>query len=163
MPVFIGCGAIFWFSLDTSPSFPVLAITCLIAAGLASFTKYRSGLAATACGFFALFLLGMLFAEVETRRVGTVVLDTPVTTTITGTVTRREVDARGDWRYVVRLAATEAPALSRPPEKVSLLSRGEVNLSHWARPFVARRGFRHHPARLCRGSTISLSPPISGA
>ncbi|WP_223567257.1 ComEC/Rec2 family competence protein [Agrobacterium tumefaciens] len=124
VPVFIGCGAIFWFSLGTSPSFPVLAIACLIAAGLASFTKYRSGLAATACGFFALFLLGMLFAEVETRRVGTVVLDTPVTTTITGTVTRREVDARGDWRYVVRLAATEAPALSRPPEKVSLLSRG---------------------------------------
>ena len=124
VPVVIGCGAILWFSLDTSPSFPVLAITCLIAAGLAVFTKYRSGLAATACGFFALFLLGMLFAEVETRRAGTVVLDTPVTTTVTGTVTRREVDARGDWRYIVRLAATEAPTLSRPPGKVSLLARG---------------------------------------
>ncbi len=124
VPVVIGCGAILWFSLDTSPSFPVLAITCLIVAGLAVFTKYRSGLATTACGFFALFLLGMLFAEVETRRAGTVVLDTPVTTTVTGTVTRREVDARGDWRYIVRLAATEAPTLSRPPGKVSLLARG---------------------------------------
>lgn len=124
VPVFIGCGAILWFSLNTSPSFSVLAITCLIAAGLAFFAKYRSGFTATACGLFALLLLGMLFAGVETWRAGTVVLDTPVTTTITGTVTRREVDARGDWRYVVQLTATEAPALSRPPGKVSLLSRG---------------------------------------
>lgn len=124
VPVFIGSGAILWFSLDTSPSFPILAVTCLIAAGLAFFAKYRSGFAATACTLVALFLLGMLFAEIETRRAGTVVLDTPVTTTITGRVMRREVDARGNWRYVVQLAATEAPTLSRPPGKVSLLSRG---------------------------------------
>ncbi len=124
VPVFIGCGAILWFSLDAAPSLPLLVILLLLAAGLAFATRYRATLAATACNIVALLLLGMLFAEFETRRAGTVVLDTPVTTTISGTVMRREVDARGDWRYVVQLAATEAPTVSRPPGKVSLLARG---------------------------------------
>ena len=124
VPVFIGCGAILWFSLDATPSLLLLAIAFSLAASLALATRYRAHLAATACSLAALLLLGMLFAGFETWRAGTVLLDTPVTTTITGTVMRREVDARGDWRYVVQLAATEAPALSRPPQKVSLLARG---------------------------------------
>lgn len=61
VPVFIGCGAIFWFSLDTSPSFPVLAITCLIAAGLASFTKYRSGPGSDGLRLFRAVLAGHAF------------------------------------------------------------------------------------------------------
>ena len=124
VPVFIGCGAILWFSLDAAPSLPLLVVLFFLAAGLAFATRYHATLVATACSLVALLLLGMLFAEFETRRAGTVVLDTPVTTTITGTVMRREVDARGDWRYVVQLAATEAPALSRLPGMVSLLARG---------------------------------------
>ncbi|UXT48722.1 ComEC/Rec2 family competence protein [Agrobacterium tumefaciens] len=124
IPVMIGCGAILWFSLDVTPSSSVLAIAFLLAAGLALFRRYDTGLSAASCSIVAFLLLGMLLADLETRRAGTVVLDTPVTTTITGTVTRREVDARGDWRYMVRLVATEAPQLSRPPERVSLLARG---------------------------------------
>lgn len=124
IPVMIGCGAILWFSLDVTPSSFVLAIAFLLAAGLALFRRYDTGLLAASCSIVAFLLLGMLLADLETRRAGTVVLDTPVTTTITGTVTRREVDARGDWRYMVRLVATEAPKLSRPPERVSLLARG---------------------------------------
>lgn len=124
VPVLIGCGAILWFSLDVTPSLPALAIIFLLAAGLALLTRYNNGLSAAACGAGAFLLLGMLLADIETRRAGTVVLDTPVTTTITGTVVRREVDARGSWRYVIQLAATEAPALSRPPTRISLLSRG---------------------------------------
>ncbi len=124
VPVFIGCGAILWFSLDVTPPLPALAIMFLLAAGLALFSRYNNGLSAATCSAAAFLLLGMLLADIETRRAGTVVLDTPVTTTITGTVVRREVDARGSWRYVIQLAATEAPALSRPPARISLLSRG---------------------------------------
>lgn len=124
IPVFIGCGAVLWFSLDAAPSSPVLAIAFLLVAGLALLVRYSPGLTSTACGLCAFVLLGMLLADFETRRAGTVVLDTPVTTTITGTVARREVDARGYWRYVVRLTATEAPTLSRPPQTISVLSRG---------------------------------------
>ncbi|MFK3778314.1 ComEC/Rec2 family competence protein [Agrobacterium sp. NPDC089420] len=124
VPVFIGCGAILWFSLDVTPSSFVLAIALLLAAALALFIRYDTGLSPAGCSIAAFLLLGMLLADLETRRAGTVVLDTPVTTTIIGTVLRREVDARGDWRYVVRLIATETPKLSRPPEKVALLARG---------------------------------------
>ncbi|MDR5008676.1 ComEC/Rec2 family competence protein [Agrobacterium tumefaciens] len=124
IPVSIGCGAVLWFSLDTAPSPVVLIATFLFVAVLALFVRYKAGIAAAVCGPFAFLLLGMLLADFETRRAGTVVLDTPVTTTITGTVARREVDARGYWRYVVDLTATADPTLSRPPQRISVLSRG---------------------------------------
>ncbi|KAA3504716.1 ComEC/Rec2 family competence protein [Rhizobium rhizogenes] len=124
VPVFIGCGAILWFSLEVTLSLSVLAMAFLLAAGLALFTRYDSSPWAAICSVAAFLLLGMLLADLETRRAATVVLDTPVTTTITGTVVRREVDARGSWRYVVQLIATEGPTLSRPPERISLLARG---------------------------------------
>ena len=124
IPVSIGCGAVLWFSLDATPSPVVLIATFLFVAVLALFVRYKAGIAAAVCGPFAFLLLGMLLADFETRRAGTVVLDTPVTTTITGTVARREVDARGYWRYVVDLTATADPTLSRPPQRISVLSRG---------------------------------------
>jgi ComEC/Rec2-related protein len=124
IPVSIGCGAVLWFSLDATPSPVILIATFLFVAVLALFVRYKAGIAAAVCGPFAFLLLGMLLADFETRRAGTVVLDTPVTTTITGTVARREVDARGYWRYVVDLTATADPTLSRPPQRISVLSRG---------------------------------------
>ncbi len=124
IPVSIGCGAVLWFSLDATPSPVILIATFLFVAVLALFVRYKAGIAAAVCGPFAFLLLGMLLADLETRRAGTVVLDTPVTTTITGTVARREVDARGYWRYVVDLTATSDPTLSRPPQRISVLSRG---------------------------------------
>ncbi|MGE8585931.1 MAG: ComEC/Rec2 family competence protein, partial [Agrobacterium tumefaciens] len=120
----MGCGAVLWFSLDATPSPVILIATFLFVAVLALFVRYKAGIAAAVCGPFAFLLLGMLLADFETRRAGTVVLDTPVTTTITGTVVRREVDARGYWRYVVDLTATADPTLSRPPQRISVLSRG---------------------------------------
>ncbi|WP_421476366.1 ComEC/Rec2 family competence protein [Agrobacterium tumefaciens] len=124
IPVSIGCGAVLWFSLDATPSPVILIATFLFVAVLALLVRYKAGIAAAVCGPFAFLLLGMLLADFETRRAGTVVLDTPVTTTITGTVARREVDARGYWRYVVDLTATADPTLSRPPQRISVLSRG---------------------------------------
>ncbi|AKC07065.1 MULTISPECIES: ComEC/Rec2 family competence protein [Rhizobium/Agrobacterium group] len=124
IPVSIGCGAVLWFSLDATPSPVILIATFLFVAVLALFVRYKAGIAAAVCGPFAFLLLGMLLADFETRRAGTVVLDTPVTTTITGTVARREVDARGYWRYVIDLTATSDPTLSRPPQRISVLSRG---------------------------------------
>lgn len=124
VPVVIGCGAILWFSLDTAPSLPLLIVAFLVAAPLALLNRYRLDTVGRACSLVALLLLGMLFAELETRRAATILLDTPVTTTLTGKVVRREVDARGDWRYLVQLHSTEAPSLTRLPGRVSLLARG---------------------------------------
>jgi len=59
----------------------------------------------------------------ETQRLDTVLLDTPVTTLVRGTVIGREATDRGHWRYLVAVGETSNPTLKRPPEKVSLLSR----------------------------------------
>jgi len=130
VPVVIGCGAILWFSLDTAPSLPLLIVAFLVAAPLALLNRYRLDTVGRACSLVALLLLGMLFAELETRRAATILLDTPVTTTLTGKVVRREVDARGDWRYLVQLHSTEAPSLTRLPGRVSLLARWRRRHAH---------------------------------
>lgn len=76
IPVSIGCGAVLWFSLDATPSPVVLIATFLFVAVLALFVRYKAGIVAAVCGPFAFLLLGMLLADFETRRAGTVVLDT---------------------------------------------------------------------------------------
>jgi ComEC/Rec2-related protein len=90
----------------------------------------------------------MLLAALEVMRLDTVILDTPVTTHVTGIVERREIDAEGRWRYIVKLQNTTSPELRRPPQRVSLLARA-----------------RHVPAAI--GNTISgrvrLSPPSGPA
>ncbi|MFK0383087.1 ComEC/Rec2 family competence protein [Agrobacterium sp. NPDC090273] len=125
IPVFISAGAVLWFSFAESPSSIFVALFFIVAAALALLLRHRTGWTAKICAFGAFALLGMLLADLETRRAATVMLDTPVTTTITGTVERREVDARGYWRYLIAVSATEGPTLSRPPEKVSVLSRSK--------------------------------------
>ncbi|MDS7596917.1 ComEC/Rec2 family competence protein [Agrobacterium tumefaciens] len=124
IPVFVGAGAVLWFSLEKTPPSSVLSVLFLMTVGLALLFRYRSGLAATVFAAAAFMLLGMGLADIETRRAGTIMLDTPVVTTITGTIGRREVDARGQWRYIIDVSATQEPRLSRPPERVSILSRG---------------------------------------
>ncbi len=125
IPVFISAGAVLWFSSAESPSSIFVALFFIVAAALALLLRHRAGWTAKICAFGAFALLGMLLADLETRRAATVMLDTPVTTTITGTVERREVDARGYWRYLIAVSATGGPTLSRPPEKVSVLSRSK--------------------------------------
>ncbi|WP_244598741.1 ComEC/Rec2 family competence protein [Rhizobium tubonense] len=67
----------------------------------------------------------MLLAQWQTWSAATIMLDSPVTTTVTGRVERREIDDRGRWRYIIDVVATDAPAVHRPPEKVSILARGQ--------------------------------------
>ncbi|RWX75595.1 ComEC family competence protein [Neorhizobium lilium] len=148
VPVLIGAGAITWFSLPQDPAFWPLLVAFLIFSGVAMVVRHGTGsLRLLPCGL-ALFVGGMLLADTETRRLDTTILDTPVTTNVTGVVERRESDAQGRWRYIVRLQKTTKPELSRAPQRVSLLARG-----------------RHDPAAL--GDTIAgrvrISPPSGPA
>lgn len=59
----------------------------------------------------------------ETWRRSTLLLDSPVTTMVTGEVERREAAGPGRWRYIIRVAATADPVIRRPPEQVVLLAR----------------------------------------
>jgi ComEC/Rec2-related protein len=123
VPVFLGIGAALWFAAPSDP--PLYAMVLLASAGLlpAWYLRHRESAAALVAGAMFLIPLGMLLAAAESARLGTVLLDTPVTTNITGRVIAREGDGRGAIRYRVALDTTREPTLKRAPGVVTLLSR----------------------------------------
>lgn len=125
VPVFLGAGAVLWFSLGRPPPTVSLALLCALAILLALWLHRRRAAVRHLAAPLALGLLGMLLADLETRRRGTTILDSGVTTVVTGTVEQREAGANGEWRYILRLTQTAEPKLRRPPERVSLLARGK--------------------------------------
>ncbi len=125
VPVFLGAGAVVWFSLGRPPSTASLVLLCALAILLALWLQRRRAPSRHLAVPLALGLLGMLLADLETRRRGTTILDSGVTTVVTGTVEQREAGANGEWRYILRLTQTAEPKLRRPPERVSLLARGK--------------------------------------
>ncbi|KAA0694442.1 ComEC family competence protein [Neorhizobium sp. P12A] len=124
-PVYMGAGAIIWFELDTDP--PLAAISAAFAISVAALLLRREAgpVARHLLLAAALLLFGMLLAQWQTWRAATVMLDTPVTTTVTGRIEEREADARGRWRYVLKLQSTQAPALGRAPGMVTAFVRGQ--------------------------------------
>jgi ComEC/Rec2-related protein len=123
VPVFVAAGAAFWFVLPVTPSSWMLLGLAICLAALAVATYHRPGVTPAFFKVLTLVLAGMLLSDWEARRAGTVILDTPVTTTVSGTVERRELDARGYWRYLIELKSTSDPILTRPPEQISVVSR----------------------------------------
>lgn len=123
LPVFLGAGAFFWFTLPQTPGFSELALLICVFGMAAVLLRHSPGLRRSAAIFTFLFVAGMMLAAWETRRADTVMLDLPVTTRIQGRVVARETTDRGHWRYTVVLAETSDPVLKRPPERVTLLSR----------------------------------------
>lgn len=148
VPVVVGAGAAYWFALSEDPAFLPFCVAFLACAIVAVMTRNHFGIARVVPVGIALFLDGVMLAELETWRRSTVILDSPVTTELTGVVERREIDANGHWRYLVRVGRTANPEISRPPERVSLLARA-----------------RHESA--ATGETISgrvrISPPSGPA
>jgi competence protein ComEC len=123
VPVFVGSGALVWFWLPQTPG-PLKLALLMCVFGMAFFAlRHRPGFWRTGILISALVTGGMALAAWETARLGTVVLDTPVTTLVRGTVTARETTDRGYWRYTVALAKTSDPELGRPPLRITLLSR----------------------------------------
>ncbi|MBB3453303.1 ComEC/Rec2-related protein [Rhizobium sp. BK313] len=122
-PVYIGAGAIIWFEAGADPpSQTVFAALLIFAVGF--FLKREAGRALRHLLFAGMLLCsGMALAQCETWRASTTMLDSAVTTTITGRIERREADDKGRWRYVVALESTEKPAIRRPPERVTIFVR----------------------------------------
>jgi competence protein ComEC len=126
LPVFLGLGVIFWFTVERDPPLwlPALGLPLLFA-GLTLGRQRRSVLRYGIIGL-ALVLCGMGLAAIETLRHGTVVLDSPVTTRIEGIVERREAAGEGRWRYEILLTSTERPMLARQPHHIAVLARGQT-------------------------------------
>ncbi|WP_349017700.1 DUF4131 domain-containing protein [Rhizobium sp. 32-5/1] len=125
IPVFLGGGALVWFSLAEQPGPIKLALLLCIFAMAAIALRHAGPFWSQTTRLLACFVGGMLLSAVETQRLDTVLLDTPVTTQVRGRVISRETTDRGQWRYLVALVHTSGPTLKRPPEKVSLLSRSQ--------------------------------------
>ncbi|WP_275782319.1 ComEC/Rec2 family competence protein [Pararhizobium gei] len=123
VPVCLGAGSLVWFStrqqLDPTK---IAVLLCIF--GIAAFI-FRHSCSAWRTALFAaaLILAGMVLATAETARKATVILDSPVTTLVRGTVLSRETTDRGHWRYTIAIGSTANPRLKRPPETVTLLSR----------------------------------------
>ncbi|MBP1886981.1 ComEC/Rec2 family competence protein [Sinorhizobium mexicanum] len=123
IPVLLALGSLFWFALaydvgiaKLAPLLCVFGIAALLCRG--RFAPWRPIAAAP-----FIFVAGMLLAAAETARLGTVILDGPVTTSIRGSVLSREQDDKGRWRYLVEIKETSKPRLRRPPSKATLLAR----------------------------------------
>ena len=122
VPVSIGAGSIVWFCLPQEPA-DVAQWGLALITGLFAMLA-RNTVLACRLSFMFLFLVsaGMVLAMIETRRLDTIVLDSPVTTRITGEVVNREIDHKGRWRYRIKVFSTQKPTLRRPPAVVSLLA-----------------------------------------
>lgn len=123
IPVLLALGSLVWFALPydvgiakLAPLLCVFGISALLCRG--RFAPWRPIAVAS-----FIFVAGMLLAAAETERLGTVILDGPVTTNIRGSVLAREQDDKGRWRYLVEIGETSKPRLRRPPSKVTLLAR----------------------------------------
>lgn len=124
MPVAIGAGAGLVFMSAKDPD-PALLLTGLIVA-LALFAlagKARPA-AALIAGIMVAGFAGAVAASFETRN-GVVLLDSDVTTTVTGTVEAREFDDEGRVRYLIRLSSTREPEIRRPPGRIRVVARAK--------------------------------------
>lgn len=146
--VVLGIGAATWFSLDAPPAAEVLLALLVLLMAAAFLLRHGPLLLHALSLCFALLLAGMLLAHAETELWGTIVIDSPVTSMVTGYVERREAGSRGEWRYILAVTGTSDPAIKRPPQRISVLARA-----------------RHAPFSLGEPITgrVRLSPPSGPA
>lgn len=122
IPVAMGAGAGLFYMAPADPPLVVLAIGLFVALLVVVLTRENHVAAARCAGYAAALFTGALASGIEVHN-GAVLLDSDVTTTITGTVEAREFDPGGRVRYLVRLASTAEPEIRRPPLRVRLAAR----------------------------------------
>jgi ComEC/Rec2-related protein len=122
VPVCLGLGAVFWFTLKPPPATPLLLF--LLGMAALAVAAHPAGTVLRRLAVAAMLVLtGMVLAAAETERASTTILDSPVLSRVTGVVERREAGSSGEWRYIIRVVSTQEPVLKRPPERISLLAR----------------------------------------
>ncbi len=124
-PVLVAAGAATWFTSPVDPAPQAVFTLFLLFFLLCAVGQWRLGRIPAVSLAAVLILSGGMLAQWETWRADTLILDSPVTTTVTGMVYRREAVAGERWRYVLDVAGTAEPAIKRPPERVVLLVRSD--------------------------------------
>lgn len=122
LPVAMGSGAGLFYMAPSDPPLAVLAVGLVVLLLVAVLAREHHIAAGRSASYAAALLAGALASGFEVHN-GTILLDSDVTTTITGTVEAREFDPGGRVRYLVRLASTTEPEIRRPPSRVRLAAR----------------------------------------
>lgn len=122
LPVAMGAGTGLFYMASTNPSSALLAAGFVISLLLAALAGRHHLATARAAAYAAAICAGALAADLEVSG-GPILLDSDVTTTISGTVEAREFDAAGRVRYLIRLQSTTDPQIRRPPLRVRLTAR----------------------------------------
>lgn len=124
-PVFMICGTVWWFCNRTDPPSTLLIAWAVVLAPLLFATRHRDKTTRVPVRLAAFFIAGAVAASLQTARTATVIIDSPVTTTVTARVIDVEMREAGRWRYTVAIVATERPRLKRPPTTALLGLKGE--------------------------------------
>ncbi|MCD2171449.1 ComEC/Rec2 family competence protein [Rhizobium sp. C4] len=124
-PVFMIIGAVWWFSAPQDPPAVRLIAWTVVLLPLAYVTRYAATPVQVPVRLGVFVLAGALAAWCQTARSTTVVIDSPITTTITARVIDVEMREAGRWRYTVEILKTEKPRLKRPPTAALLGVRGQ--------------------------------------
>lgn len=122
LPVAMGGGAALYSALPREPVLNLLLVLLAVAIAGAAILAATSDRRLPVALLAAAAVAGMVAGSLESRR-GPVLLDSDVTTTISGTVVAREIDAGGRARYLIDVAGTAEPIIRRPPSRVRVVAR----------------------------------------
>lgn len=122
VPVFIALGIIGYFTASRGPGPGLLLASFLTLSGLAALARRRPVLFHL---LVAVLLVtgGMILAKFETWRIGTPMLGSEVSTTLTAGVETIETMANGRVRLTLRVVDTARPVLRYAPERVRVSAR----------------------------------------
>ncbi|MCT8996986.1 ComEC/Rec2 family competence protein [Chelativorans intermedius] len=122
LPVLLGTGAAFYFSLAREPGWVTLGF-CLALVSAAAWLGRSRPVLSFLLGGLLVFSLGLVAAKLETARASATVVGSDVTTRITGRLVRLEHMASGRVRLTIALVSTQRPRLNYPPARVRLTAR----------------------------------------
>lgn len=122
-----GAGAVFYFSLVSEPYWAELAVPAVLFTGLFYLLR-DTVLRRTVLTLIMAFIAGMCAAKLETQRLATPLLGSPVSTQLTARIVSMQQEAgtkdkAGRWRIVADVLATEKPHLRYAPQRLRLSAR----------------------------------------
>jgi ComEC/Rec2-related protein len=119
-------GAVWWFSAVSDPSPVRLVAWATVLLPCHYLVRRQPALVRLPLRLATFVLLGAAASWLQTLRAETVVIDGPVSTTVTARILDVEMREEGRWRYIVEVLKTESPRLKRPPSAALLGLRGRV-------------------------------------
>lgn len=121
-PIFMGTGAVVYFTLAFEPSWtPLLAMLVLIAG--VRIVARKHFMAAQLLTLALALQLGLVAGKFETERRATPMLGSGVATRIKGRVVALEYQDNGSWRVTLDLLETEKPKLHFAPQRIRISAR----------------------------------------